>query len=60
MGSLYCLDQLSFKVLQLMNETGRSLQLAEDLSEQNNLALSAYIYMHLHLLVQLMLLYKVI
>lgn len=33
MGSLYRLDQLSFKVLQLMNETGWSLQPAEDRSK---------------------------
>lgn len=51
MGSLYRLDQLSFKVLQLMKETGKLLQPARDLSEWVTYTLYVHISMDLHWLV---------
>lgn len=47
MGSLYRLDQLNFKVLQLKNKTGRSLQSGGDHSKQDNRTQHAYVYIHL-------------
>lgn len=44
MCSLYRLDQLSLKVLQLMNETGRSLQPAGELSRQGVCTVCLHLY----------------